>query len=223
MLDLLMRKKPPVRTRPNRMFMYCNTNYALLACIIEKVSGMSYKKYMEQNIFKPLGMQNTFVFNIADSASHCGAICYESRWREWKLTFSDGVLGDKGIYSSVEDMLKWDNALKEEKVLSAEMLQEAYTPRSLDRYSFAGEKYKNYGYGWRMLKQKDGSYLIYHNGNWHGCNNVFARDLANGYTVIVLSNRANEKNYYTQTVWDILENMKNEQNVAAMQQTINIQ
>jgi len=217
MLDLLVAKHPPLRARPNRMFNYCNTNYALLALIIEKVSGLTYKQYMQDNIFNPLGMSSTYICTIQDTASiHCGATCYEARrWKEWKWAFSDGVVGDKNIYSSVEDMLKWDNALKEGKVLSAEMMDEAYKPHNNDRYSFAKDKRRNYGYGWRMIKQTDGSYVIYHNGNWHGCNNVFCRNLKDGYTVIVLGNKENGANYLTQPVWDIIARVKNDQNMAA--------
>lgn len=217
MLDLLITKHPAAKTRPDKLFMYCNTNYALLALIIEKVSGMPYSQYMQDNIFTPAGLNNTYVCNIQDSAyAHCGAVCYEARrWREWKTSFSDGVVGDKGIYSSVEDMLKWDNALKEGKVVSTEMLEEAYQPHNIDRYSFAKDRRRNYGYGWRMIKQTDGSYLIYHNGNWHGCNNVFARNLKEGYTVIVLGNKENGANYLTQPVWNIIARVKSDQNVAA--------
>jgi CubicO group peptidase (beta-lactamase class C family) len=219
LMDLLISKKPPIRTLPDRIFLYTNTNFAVLALIIEKVSGETYKHYMEDNIFTPLGMTNTFVCSIEDSASHCGAVCYQARrWTEWKTAFSDGVVGDKGIYSSVEDMLIWDNALKEGKVLSEQSLQEAYSPQSHDRYSFAKDRSRNYGLGWRMIKQKDGSSLIYHNGNWHGCNNVFARNLKNGYTIIVLGNKENEANYMTQPVWDIITRMKNMENVAASTQ-----
>jgi CubicO group peptidase (beta-lactamase class C family) len=216
MLDLIITKKPPLRALPNRIFLYCNTNYALLALVIEKVSGLCYKDYMQQNIFGPLQMNNTFVACIEDTANNCGATCYEAhRWKEWQLGFPDGVVGDKGIYSSVEDMLKWDNALKEGKIVAPEWLEEAYKPQSHDRYSFAKDRTHNYGLGWRMTKQRDGSYLIYHNGNWHGCNNVFARNLRDGYTIIVLGNKSNEANYLTQPVWDILAKMRNLQNIAA--------
>ena len=219
-VDLLIKKHPPVRARPDKLFIYCNTNYALLASIVEKASGLTYKQYMQEHIFNPLGMCNTFICTAQDSASiHCGATCYEGRrWREWRWAPSDGVVGDKGIYSSVEDMLKWDNALKEGKVLGEEMLQEAYKPHNTDRYSFAKDKRRNYGYGWRMIKQPDNSYLIYHNGNWHGCNNVFCRNLQQGYTVIVLGNKENGVNYLTQPVWDIIARVKNDQNIAASEQ-----
>ncbi len=214
-LEVLIKRHPARRSSPDKMFHYCNTNFALLACIIEKVSGKSYHDYLQANIFEPLEMHNTFVFNIEDSFPHCGTNCYLNKWTQWGLTFSDGVVGDKGIYSSVEDMLKWDNALKQGKIISIQMQQLAYTPHNIDRYSFRGEPNRNYGYGWRLLMQPDRSYVVYHNGNWHGCNNVFSRDLTNGYTIIVLSNKHNERNYQTQTVWNILNQIKSAQNMAS--------
>jgi CubicO group peptidase (beta-lactamase class C family) len=157
-------------------------------------------------------MSNTYVFSPEDG--NCCTISYDSKGRVWKDCPADGVVGDKGIYSSVEDMLKWDNALRTGLVLSEESLNEAYKPRSLDRYSFAKDRTRNYGYGWRMTKQADKSYIIYHNGFWHGSNNVFARDLANGFTIIVLGNKSNNANYWTQPVWNALGLMKNLENVA---------
>ena len=193
----------------------CTTSKAING---EKVSGLSYKEYMRQNIFEPLGMTSTYAFDITDAAPKCNSTsCYLNKWSEWNLNFSDGVLGDKGIYSSVEDMLKWDIALKEGKIVSYDMQQLAYTPQSLDRYSFR-DRSRNYGYGWRLMMQPDRSYVVYHNGNWHGCNNVFTRDLTNGYTIIVLSNKANERNYQTGAIWDMIGQMKNAQNVAGIDQ-----
>ena len=212
LMNVLATKKPQVRCKPDHMFIYCNTNYAVLASIIENVTGWTYKKFMHDIIFSPLGMSNTYVFSPEDG--NCCTISYDSKGRVWKDCPADGVVGDKGIYSSVEDMLKWDNALRTGLVLSEESLNEAYKPRSLDRYSFAKDRTRNYGYGWRMTKQADKSYIIYHNGFWHGSNNVFARDLANGFTIIVLGNKSNNANYWTQPVWNALGLMKNLENVA---------
>ncbi|MBP7389187.1 MAG: beta-lactamase family protein [Chitinophagales bacterium] len=217
LLQTIITKKPPLRWRVDLKFTYCNTNYALLASVIEHVTGMSYAKFMNDVIFTPLGMTSTFAYTLEDPTTLCGAKCFDSRWRVWKEIMSDGVLGDKGIYSSVEDMLKWDNALRNGMVLNETSLSEAYKPRSFDRYSFTKDKEKNYGYGWRMIKQSDDNYLIYHNGNWHGCNNVFARDMKDGYTIIVLGNKANENNYWTQPVWDFLTKMNMVEDVAEVQ------
>lgn len=214
LMELLAAKKPQVRCRPDHMFIYCNTNYAILASIMENVTAMSYHKFMHDFIFSPLGMTNTFAYDAGNSAGQYCTISYDSKGRIWKDCPSDGVVGDKGIYSSVDDMLKWDNALRSGLILSKESLEEAYKPRSLDRYSFAKERDKNYGYGWRMIKQPDKSYLIYHNGFWHGSNNVFARDLNNGFTVIILGNKSNHANYWTQPIWNTLGQMKNLETMA---------
>jgi CubicO group peptidase (beta-lactamase class C family) len=209
MMKVLITRKPEISCRPDRMFIYCNTNYAILASIVEKATGMTFKKFMHDYIFSPLGMSNSYVFDANEAGTNCCTISYDSKGRIWKDCAADGVVGDKGIYSSVDDMLKWDNALRTGLLLSDETLNEAYKPRSLDRYSFAKDKSKNYGYGWRMSKQSDKSYLIYHNGFWHGSNNVFARDLQNGFTVIILGNKSNHANYWTQPVWNALGLIKN--------------
>jgi CubicO group peptidase (beta-lactamase class C family) len=215
-LNYFITKKPALRTRPDRMFIYCNTNYALLASIVEHTTNMSFKAFMDKFIFKPLEMNNSFVFDpTIDTIT--GTLSYDSRGKLWNNNIYDGVAGDKGIYSSAEDMLKWDNALRAGLVLTEETLRAAYTPRSLDKYSFVGEKDKNYGYGWRIAKQADKSTLIYHNGFWHGSNNVFARDINDGYTVIVLGNKSNQGNYWTQPVWDVIGQLKNFSNLAEVQ------
>lgn len=216
LMDLLATKKPAIRCKPDRMFIYCNTNYAILASIIERATGMSYKQFMYAAIFAPLGMSNTYVYDFTDSTQQ-GTVSYESRWKEWHEIPADGVVGDKGIYSSAEDMLKWDYALRTNQIISPEMQEEAYKPRSLDRYSFVKERDKNYGYGWRMVKKADKNNLIYHNGFWHGSNNVFARDLQDGYTVIVLGNKSNNNNYWTAPVWEVLNQLKTFENIAEAQ------
>jgi len=215
-LNYFITKKPALRTRPDRMFIYCNTNYALLASIVEHTTNMPFRDFMDKFIFKPLEMNNTYVFDPTLDADR-GTLSYDSKGKLWQNNIYDGVAGDKGIYSSAEDMLKWDNALRTGLVLTEETLRAAYTPRSLDKYSFVGEKEKNYGYGWRMTKQADKSTLIYHNGFWHGSNNVFARDINDGYTVIVLGNKSNQGNYWTQPVWDVIGQLKNFSNLAEVQ------
>lgn len=215
-VNMFIAKKPALRCKPDHMFIYCNTNYALLASIVEEVTQMSFGQFMNEVIFKPLDMRHSFVYNPTDSTQPA-LTTYDSKGRVWKNNMNDGVAGDKGIYSSAEDMLKWDNALREGLVLSRETLEDAYTPKNLDRYSFAGEKDKNYGYGWRMTKQLDKTYLIYHNGFWHGANNVFARDIDDGYTVIVLGNKSNQNNYWTQPVWEVLYQLKEVGNLAVAQ------
>ncbi|HLP50564.1 MAG TPA: serine hydrolase domain-containing protein [Chitinophagales bacterium] len=213
LMNVLATKKPAIRCKPDHMFIYCNTNYAILASIVERVTGTSFKQFMHDVVFAPLGMSNTYVF-APEEGGTCCTISYDSKGRHWKDCPADGVVGDKGIYSSVEDMLKWDNALRTGLILKEETLMEAYKPRSLDRYSFAKDKTRNYGYGWRMTRQPDKSYVIYHNGFWHGSNNVFARDLKDGFTIIVLGNKSNNANYWTQPIWNALGQIRNLENIA---------
>lgn len=216
LMNVLATKKPALRCKPDHMFIYCNTNYAILASIVENVTGTTFHKFMHDVIFAPLGMANSYVYEPKDG-SNCCTISYDSKGRVWKECAADGVVGDKGIYSSVDDMLKWDNALRTGLIVSQQTLEEAYKPRSLDRYSFAKDKSKNYGYGWRMSKQPDKSYLIYHNGFWHGSNNVFARDMRDGFTIIILGNKSNNANYWTQPIWNALGQIKNLESVAEVE------
>lgn len=202
-IDVMIKTHPPIDARPNKKFEYCNTNYILLASIVEKVTGKRFKDFMQETFFGPLNMKHTFIYDYADSADRKIAISYNSKWQIQHDDCFDGAVGDKGVYSTVSDMFKWDQAFYQGKLLSQQMMKEAYTPRSFEH---AGDR--NYGYGWRLLKKPDGNYLVYHNGWWHGNNTVFYRNIQDTTTVIVLSNRYNKAVYHIQPVWDILYGYK---------------
>jgi CubicO group peptidase (beta-lactamase class C family) len=163
-------------------------------------------------------MNNSFVFDFEDTAQKEYARTHDAYGQKLKDVCFDGAVGDKGVYSTAEDMLKWDNALKTGKVLPEEVLEEAYKPRSFENDSFSDSENKNYGYGWRMAKQADGNNIIYHNGWWHGNNNVFARNLRDNTTIIVLGNRLNQGNYATDPIWEILKALKEPETTAVDQQ-----
>jgi CubicO group peptidase (beta-lactamase class C family) len=99
-------------------------------------------------------------------------------------------MGDKGIYSSVRDLYKWDQALYSGKLIKQSTLEEAFKP-----YSFEKPGVKNYGLGWRMLNYPDGVKIIYHNGWWHGNNTCFYRFIQDNFTIIVLGNKFNKSIY----------------------------
>ncbi len=180
---LINKKNVMLEVAPaNTHFTYCNTNFALLALIIEKVSGKTYPAFMKQNIFDPLGMKNTFVHHHGDSMLRSKS--FDWRGRQIPDNFLDEVYGDKNIYSTPQDLLKWDRALSDSIFLSNKTLQTAYTPYSNEK---PGEK--NYGFGWRMNIYPDGKKIIFHNGWWHGNNAAFIRLLPEDATIIVLSNR----------------------------------
>lgn len=188
-LDYLIKFKPLGTGRPDTHFSYCNTNYSLLALIIEKVSKESYTDFLTNTFFKPLHMDDTYVFDITkDSARAMPS--YDYRGRQETTTFLDAGIGDKNIYSTPEDMLKWDQALYSNELLSKETMEEAYTP-----YSNEKPGVRNYGLGWRMNIYPDGRKVIYHNGWWHGNNTVFLRMIQDSVTIIVLGNKYNSNIY----------------------------
>ena len=102
---------------------------------------------------------------------------------------ADGVDGDKGIYSTVRDMYRWDQSFYNNTLLNKETLAMAYSP-----YSFEKAGHKNYGLGWRMINKPDNK-VIYHNGWWHGNNTVFYRFVEENFTIIMLGNKYNSGIY----------------------------
>lgn len=183
-LELMAANKPKLDFKSDTRFKYSNTNYAMLALVIEEVSGMPYKTFMKKYFFEPLGMKNTYVFDPADGFKPGTTVSYKANWAIDPVMFADGVYGDKGIYSTVQDMYRWDQAFYNAKLLSNETMELAYGPCSNEKPGI-----KNYGLGWRMLCYPDGYKVIYHNGWWHGNNNCFYRFIRDNFTIIVLGNK----------------------------------
>jgi CubicO group peptidase (beta-lactamase class C family) len=198
-IDYMTTHRPAPEHLPGKHFMYCNTNFLLLASIVEKVTGTKFKNFMHDTFFEPLGMANTFVLDAFDTTFKKPSMSYNSKWVIQKDDCFDGVVGDKGIYSCTEDMMKWDKAFYEGKLLSQNSMTEAYTPRSFEK---PGNR--NYGYGWRLLQQSDKSYLVYHNGWWHGNNTVYYRNTKDTSTVVVLNNKFSRDVYNLKPVWQII-------------------
>lgn len=198
----MQQNKPAPYAKPDRRFEYCNTNYLLLASIVEQVSGKSFHRFMHDTFFAPLGMLHTFIYDFTDSTDRKIAISYNSKWEIQHNDCFDGVVGDKGCYSTVHDMFLWDKAFYDGKLLSQQMLTQAYAPRSFEK---PGKR--NYGYGWRLMQQPDSTWLVYHNGWWHGNNTVFFRNVRDTSAVIILSNKYNRSVYHIQPVFNILYGM----------------
>lgn len=183
-LDVLINRKNVLENigTPDKHFSYCNTNYALLALLIEKISGKPYPQFVQENIFGPLKMQHSFVYTPADS----NRITPNYDWRGGIIpnNFLDKVYGDKNIYSTPRDLLTWDRGLASGLLFSKEIMQQAFTPYSNEKPGI-----KNYGLGWRMNIYPNGKKVIFHNGWWHGNNAVFIRLADEDATIIVLGNR----------------------------------
>lgn len=184
---------------PNTHFTYCNTNYALLALLIEKTSGLSYPDYMSQTFFIPLQMKNSYVFTLADSAKAIPS--YNWRGKPEPLNFLDLVYGDKNIYTTPRDLLAWDRALSDNMIFTEQTLEQAYTPYSNERPGI-----RNYGLGWRMNIFPDGNKIIYHNGWWHGSNSAFIRLLKEKATIIAIGNKFTRAVYHTKILTSLFGN-----------------
>ena len=200
MMEIITTHKCDVYAKPDKKFEYSNTNYAILACIVEKASGLSFADYMEQNIFKPLGMNDTWVHNPKGRVVHKNkTIGHKASGTFEDETYADDVVGDKGVYSTVEDMLKWDQSFYTENLLKKTTIEQAFTG-----YSNEHKGKRNYGYGWRLTDDGKAPKVIYHNGWWHGYNSLFFRRPADQTTIIVLGNKYNRSTYQIQGVLSIL-------------------
>jgi CubicO group peptidase (beta-lactamase class C family) len=120
---------------------------------------------------------------------HIGDTMVRSKSFDWKGreipdNYLDQVYGDKNIYSTPRDLLKWDRALTHHLFLTAKTLETAYAPYSNEKPGI-----KNYGLGWRMNIYGEEKKIIFHNGWWHGNNATFIRLLKEDATIIVMSNR----------------------------------
>lgn len=187
-MKVIAERKPAPYTTPNRKFHYNNSNYMVLAAIIEKVSGQPFSQFMHENIFKPAGMKNTNVYSKAEYDKIPVKVVGHDRGT-WKYSvaqnFLDGPVGDKGIYSTVEDLYRFDRALRKGKLISKTMQDSAYTGHNeLVRGHF------NYGYGWRIFDDEK-TKVVYHTGWWHGFRHIYLRDLESDITIVLLSNLTN--------------------------------
>ncbi|WMW78658.1 serine hydrolase domain-containing protein [Flavobacterium sp. 20NA77.7] len=190
-LNLINSGKIHLESKPGTRFSYCNTNYALLALIIEKVSGMRYHEAMQELLFKPLGMKNTFVF---DYEKHHDTVSQTYKANRMRLAFDhlDLVYGDKNIYSTPRDLLKFDLATYSENFYSKALQKEIYKG-----YSYESKGEKNYGLGIRLREWKEAPTLTYHNGWWHGNTSSYITMKNDSLTIICLSNKMSYRTYQT--------------------------
>lgn len=167
---------------PGTSFRYSNSGYVLLALIVGRASGTDFAAFLRERIFQPLGMRNTVAFEAGVSAVPHRAYGYSAANRSWVRTDqspTSATLGDGGIYSSIDDLAKWDAALYDNRLLRAESLRLAFTPMAA-----TADPAVHYGFGWRVSGEK-----LWHSGESIGFRNVIVRFPSCGVTVIVLTNR----------------------------------
>jgi CubicO group peptidase (beta-lactamase class C family) len=188
-LTILATKNIGLESKTDTRFAYCNTNYAMLALIIEKVTKLPYKEAMNQIIFKPLGMKNTFVFDYEKDKDKI-VPSYKGNRVEIGKDYLDAVYGDKNIYSTPRDLLKFDRSRNGGDFLEPKLLAQVYKGYSNER-----EGEKNYGLGIRMINWKTGQNFYFHNGWWHGNTSSYITLQKEKVTIIALSNKFTKQTY----------------------------
>jgi CubicO group peptidase (beta-lactamase class C family) len=197
---------PKMYNQPGKSFSYNNSNFMLLASIIEKVSGMSYEHFIRTRIFEPLGMKHTFIDTIAPADLLRNRTTGFQGNRRREREFFDGVYGDKGIYATVGDMERWYFALHSGCLLNKHWLNEAFKPRSFEHKSR-----HNYGLGFRLMtdpRNMNKVHYVYHGGWWAGFSTMLWMDMDADIVIIVLGNRKNASVYDIKSVLSILEGNK---------------
>jgi len=172
-------------------FRYSNSGYSLLSLIVEVRSGMPFAQFLKENIFQPLKMKNSLAYEEGFSIIPNRAYGYSESGQGFTRTdqsLTSSVLGDGGLYTSVSDLFKWDQALYTTKLVSAEWLKLAFTPASLPT-DFPNS---HYGYGWYIGNYR-GLKEIWHYGESRGFTTRIARFPEKKFTLVILTNRNNAR------------------------------
>ena len=180
---------PDPYNQPDVTFHYTNVNYALLASIIEKVTGQHFEDFMREQVFEPLGMSHSYIYSLRGvdrlktyvDTDVQGHDMLRKGARRAQDDYLNGVLGDKGMYSTVGDLYRFHLALEYNLLLPDSIQSEAFVPGSPN-----WKKSENYGFGWRMNEKHPG--VLYHFGWWKGYRSFFIRDIEKRRTLIVLTN-----------------------------------
>jgi CubicO group peptidase (beta-lactamase class C family) len=187
-VSLMAEHKPGINYKPNSHFNYNNSNYMYLAAIVERLSGLDFRTYAQKYLFAPAGMKNSFVYDPSKPESiKYAAQGFDAPDNPIYTNYLDGVVGDKGVYATVDDLLLWDKALNTNKLIKANTLADALRPK----LKFDNLITKNYGFGWRMKMLPDSTWQTFHTGWWHGFQTFYQHDAKNKTAIICLSNHAN--------------------------------
>ncbi|HRN61179.1 MAG TPA: serine hydrolase domain-containing protein [Luteimonas sp.] len=178
---------------PGSDYRYSNSGYALLALIVGKASGRDFASFLRERIFAPLGMADTVAFEDGISTVRNRAYGHsevDGKWTRTDQSSTSAVLGDGGIYSSIDDLAKWDAALYDDRLLSDASRRLAFIAHTAtDEADVDG-----YGYGWRIHDSAHGR-LLWHSGETIGFRNVILRWPEQRLTVVLLSNRNDPEPY----------------------------
>jgi CubicO group peptidase (beta-lactamase class C family) len=176
--------------RPGSGYRYSNSGYVLLGLVLAAAAGMDFAALLEQRVFAPLGMHQTVAHREGVSVVAHRALGYSARADGWERTDQDltsATLGDGGVYSSIDDLEKWDAALDAGRLLRPESWQLAFVPATA-----TDRRGTSYGLGWRISGD-----TVWHSGETVGFRNVMVRFPKRRLTVVVLTNRNAPEPYAT--------------------------
>lgn len=172
---------------PGSQFRYSNSGYVLLGLIVEKASGMSFADFLRKNIFGPLHMDHTVLYHRDDHTDRRRAYGYTQQGNAFVNTdesLTSSTLGDGRVYSSVDELYKWDQALYTNRLVSAETLKQAFMPGA------QVDETTGYGFGWYIDNQRS-LRMLWHSGNTSGFTSRIHRFPEQKFSIIVLTNRSN--------------------------------
>lgn len=198
-LKLFLVLKPKKDFEPNEKWEYSNTGYLTLATIIERVSGKTFGEYLNEKIFKPLDMKNTFVYrrrfqpkkvnNYAQGYIYSDSlkrkILPDEIGEDFYVVYLDGIFGDGIINSNLQDLLKWDRAL-----YKSEIINEQDRKMIFSSYKIEDSSETHYGFGWMIDSTKTNGKMASHSGGWAGYLSYIERDIDNDKTIIILQNNS---------------------------------
>ncbi|MEE4177100.1 MAG: serine hydrolase domain-containing protein [Bacteroides sp.] len=186
MLATFIKHKRPLDFVPGTRWAYSNTGFAVLGLLVERVSGQRFPDFLQARIFQPLGMLNTFVYDVhQDHQPEQRAFGFRparGRYAFIPDVSHDGVMGDKGVFSTAADLYKWDQAIYRNELLTPELWHLAFEKARLKNTNTV-----NYGMGWRLQSFRDHR-IVHHPGRWNGFRTSFKRYIDDDATLIILSN-----------------------------------
>ena len=184
-ISIMAAKKLKLKFAPGSRFMYSNTGYVVLATIVERLSGERFPLFVKEHIFDPLGMKHSYIHTTTldvDSVHLISMVAGHRGHFVIPMSVCDGPVGDKGVYSTVEDLYIWDQALEHSKLIPSELQAEEFLPGRTNKGAEVP-----YGFGYRLRLSPWGR-LVYHNGLWGGFKSSFLRYVDTQTTVIGLNN-----------------------------------
>jgi len=192
----LLKKCNGTKFVPGSKWQYSNSGYVVLAIIVERVSGQPFGAFLHDRIFVPLNMQNTIAYEKGKNKVENRAYGYSQKekgagWTETDQSPTSATLGDGGVYSSMDDLAKWDRAIGRHTLLSEREMEPALTPVRVSEGAVTGPDGTpaDYGFGW-FLDSYNGHVRMWHYGETIGFRNTIQRFVNDRLTIVVLCNRA---------------------------------